>query len=333
MPRPAQSLPVYRSADLRVVNGANMGDGLSFAADLVPDDLYELSPLARRDRLSLHATDEGRFTVAEDTTLGTPGAQVILDSCLTFMGNDGGVTDMLLLVEVDEAGHAVEVYGLPLATMMPQTEYHLVGVDRDAALSRLAQVACVSFTRGTHITMATGEQRRIEELQVGDRVLTRDDGPQEIRWIGQNTLRAVGELAPILISAGTLNNENDLLVSPDHRLFVYQRSDALGAGRSEILVKARHLVNGDTVTVRKGGFVDYFQLLFDAHQIIYAEGIAAETLLIDPRTKPALPSELAAKMGAGTPGHADAPLEEYEVSQRLVNHPDAAERLRRASTG
>jgi hypothetical protein len=50
----------------------------------------------------------------------------------------------------------------------------------------------------------------------------------------------VGEFAPIVITKGALHNENDLPVSPDHRLFVCQREDKLGAGRSEVLVKVRH---------------------------------------------------------------------------------------------
>tara|TARA_B110000967_G_scaffold63843_1_gene65749 strand:+ start:73 stop:369 length:297 start_codon:yes stop_codon:yes gene_type:complete len=91
-----------------------------------------------------------------------------------------------------------------------------------------------------------------------------------------------------------------LLVSPDHRLFVYQRQDKLGAGRSEVLVKVRHLVNGDSVYRHDGGFVDYFQLLFDKHQIIYAEGIAAESLQIDPRTRAAVPEDVRVASGNST---------------------------------
>jgi len=129
-----------------------------------------------------------------------------------------------------------------------------------------------------------------------------------------------------------LNNEHDLIVSPDHRLFIYQRSDEVGAGRSELLVKVRHLVNGMTVTVMDGGFVDYFQLLFDSHQIIYAEGIAAETMLIDTRTKPVLPEALSEAMGEIIPGHSDLPHAGLDVNEALLNRPDAAELLRKASS-
>lgn len=330
--RPAHALPVYSSAMLSVVNGANLGDPLSHAEDLQLEDSYALRQGAEPARLAVRAGDDGHFVIASGTAIGTPGATVVLDSCLTLMTRASGVTELLVLVEIDAGGHAVEIYALPLAPLEAKREYLLVGIDRAAAKSRMAQLACVSFTRGTHITMATGEQRPIETLSVGERVLTRDDGAQEIRWIGQSTQRAVGAFAPIRIAAGALHNTGDLLVSPDHRLFIYQRSDALGAGRSELLIKARHLVNGDTIHAQPGGFVDYFQLLFDRHQIIFAEGIAAETLLADQRSHAALPRALADKLLSGKRGHDGAAHRDFEVSARLLDRPDAAALLRRAST-
>ena len=327
---PAQSVQVFRAADLTATDGANMGDALSFASELVLDDVYEVTSAAQLHRLSLVPTPSHAFRVSEDTTIGTPHAQLFLDCALMFMSPDGGTHEALLIVEVDGDGNAADIFLLSLATMETGIEYRLVGIDTETQLQKFAQVACVSFTRGTHITLASGEQRLIEALQVGDRVLTRDDGVQPIRWIGQSTVRALGDFAPILITAGTLNNTEDLVVSPDHRLFIYQRTDAVGAGRAELLVKARHLVNGDTVRLQDGGFVDYFQLLFDSHQIIYAEGIAAESMLIDTRTKPVLPDDLAEALGEVIPGHSDLPHAGLDVSEGLLG-PDAAERLRKAS--
>jgi len=331
-PAPAQSLPVYRAAQLSCTDGANMGDPLSFADELTLDDIYELPFDAATMRLSVLPSATNTFRIAEETDVGTPGATLHLDSALMFMSPDGQTQEILLLVEVDSGGAAVDIFVLPLAAMQFGVEYRLVGIDIETARQKFAQVACVSFTRGTHITLASGAQKRIEDLRVTDRVLTRDDGVQEIRWIGQNTVRAIGEFAPICIRAGTLNNENDLIVSPDHRLFIYQRTDEVGAGRAELLVKARHLVNGYTVTVQDGGFVDYFQLLFDSHQIIYAEGIAAESMLIDTRTKPVLPDDVSLALGEVIPGHSDLPHAGLDVNQNLLNRPDAAELLRKAST-
>ncbi|MCF3593861.1 Hint domain-containing protein [Rhodobacteraceae bacterium LMO-12] len=330
--RPAHALPVYTSAMLSVVNGANLGDPLSHADDLQLEDSYALRHAAEPVRLAVMAGENGHFVIAQGTATGTPGATVVLDSCLTLMTRASEVVELLVLVEIDETGHARAIYGLPLAPLEAKAEYLLVGIDREAAKTRMAQMACVSFTRGTQITMATGQQRPIESLQIGDRVLTRDDGAQEIRWIGNSTMRASGEFAPIRIAAGALHNAGDLLVSPDHRLFIYQRSDAFGAGRSELLIKARHLVNGDTIHAQPGGFVDYFQLLFDRHQIIFAEGIAAETLLADQRTHAALPRALADKLLSSGRNHGDAAHLEFEVSAKLLDRPDAAALLRRAST-
>jgi hypothetical protein len=330
--KPAQSIPVYLSRDFTVVNGANLGDPISFAAELDLDDTYELNKTAQPHRLSVMAHDDGRFTIADDTTTGQPGAPLHLDSCLTLMSASGQTSELLVLVETDDAGNVAGVYALPLAQLSPRTGYALVGIDRDNPRQKFAEVACVSFSRGTHITLASGRQVPIEELKIGDMVLTRDDGPQAVRWIGQSTVRAVGDFAPIRIKAGTLHNEHDLLLSPDHRLFIYQRSDALGAGRAELLVRARYLVNGDTVLREDGGFIDYFQLLFDEHQIIYAEGIAAETLLVDTRTRPALPQDLCEALANSLTGHGARAHLDFEVSEKLLDHPDAAAILRRAST-
>jgi len=329
---PAQSIPVYRATDMVAIDGANMGDTLSFADELILDDVYHLRAAAQVQRLSLVPTPEHSFRVADDTSLGAAGAQLFLDSALMFMSPDGQTQEAILIVEVDAEGGAADIYLLPLTALMPQIEYRLVGVDTDSPLQKFGQVACVSFTRGTHITLASGAQCLIEDLKEGDRVLTRDDGVQNIRWIGQNTVRATGEFAPICIKAGTLNNSNDLIVSPDHRLFIYQRTDEVGAGRSELLVKARHLVNEETVIRQDGGFVDYFQLLFDSHQIIYAEGIAAESMLIDTRTKPVLPDDLAEAMGDVIAGHSDLPHAGLDVHENLLKRPDAAALLRKAST-
>lgn len=324
-------LPVYRAQDFVASDGANRGDPLSIARELVLDDIYELSYDVEPRRLGVTTGDSDHFRIASDSEIGTPRSKLVLDCALNFMSNDGGMHDALLMVEVDSADDVTDVYLLPQTTLRNAIEYRLVGIDPTMARQKFAQLASVSFSRGTHITLASGEQRLIEDLNIGDRILTRDDGVQPLRWIGQTTVRAVGDFAPIKISAGTLNNDHDLILSPDHRLFIYQRSDAVGVGRAEILIKARHLVNGTSVKVMKGGFVDYFQLLFDSHQIVYAEGIAAETMLIDMRTRSVLPDELSVNMGEIIEGHSDLPHAGLDVNAALLDRPNMAEVLRKAS--
>ena len=330
---PVQQLPVYMADDFLVTNGANLGDALSFADELVPDDMYELVAGAKIHRLSMTIGDDDTYHIGDESALGTPGAALYADSVVTVMPPTGETVEIVVLVEVDAEGNVAQIYAAPLAPLTTKTLYTLVGIDRAAARLRMAQLACVSFTRGTRITMATGEQKPVEDIFPGDRVLTRDDGPQEVRWIGRLTMRARGEFAPILITKGTLNNAADLTVSPDHRLFIYQRHDHIGAGRSELLVRARHLVNGSTVIVQDGGFVDYFQLLFDTHQIIFAEGISAETMQADQRTRPVLPRDVVQRLkplSNRAPG--SATRRAFELQETLLNRPDAVDLLRRASS-
>ena len=326
--QPVQSIPVYRADDFRVVNGANLRDPISISDDLTNGDIYNLAPAADRIRLSLRTDDDGILHIASNTETGAIGAMVFADCTVTLMSPDGLTSEAIVMVELDDEGLIAQTFFLPLAPLAIKTDYALVGLDVDNTRNKLAEVACVSFAMGTHITLSTGEQRKIEDLRVGDKVLTRDDGIQQIRWIGRSTVRAQGPFAPILIRKGVLHNENDLILSPDHRLFIYQRSDELGTGRSELLIKVRHLVNDDTIQRSEGGFVDYFQLLFDQHQIIYAEGIAAESLLVDNRTRAALPEDLSLALREhAISGHLD-----LEVQEQLLKRPDTAALLRRAST-
>ncbi|MEM9524605.1 MAG: Hint domain-containing protein, partial [Pseudomonadota bacterium] len=129
------------------------------------------------------------------------------------------------------------------------------------------------------------------------------------------------------------NNSGDLILSPDHRLFIYQRRDELGVGRAEVLIKAKHLVNDDTIYQREGGFVEYFHILFDKHEIIFAEGIQAESLLVSGHTMAALPHDMANEVTARFPKRAKQQRLGAEADRSLMQGRDPAEVLRRASMG
>lgn len=313
------TIDVYPAAQVVASDGVTKGEPLSFADELVMDDVFEIGAGATLAPLDLMSGNEGLQRA--NTTANT----VHLDCCLTLMAPDGAPQEALVLVEVEDDTVA-DIFLLPLGELRPSVSYRLVGIERHTATRRFAEASSGSFARGTHITMVDGQMRPIETLQAGDMVLTRDAGKQPIRCILQATLRATGSFAPVVITKGALHNENDLVLRPDHRLFVYQREDHLGAGRSEVLIKARHLVDHSTVVRRRGGFVDYFQLIFDDHHIIYAEGIAAESHLIDPRTRHALPE------GMSSPDHAHRPHLDYEVKDNLIAATQAARLLRKAST-
>ena len=135
----------------------------------------------------------------------------------------------------------------------------------------------VCFARDTMILTPTGE-RSVQDLAVGDEVITRDHGVQAIRWAGRRIVPAKGALAPIVISTGVVGNTRELRVSPLHRVLVGGWRAEMLFGEREVLVTAKHLVNGDTVFAAEGGEVEYHHILFDNHEIITANGAPAESL-------------------------------------------------------
>ncbi|WP_189640226.1 Hint domain-containing protein, partial [Paramylibacter ulvae] len=134
----------------------------------------------------------------------------------------------------------------------------------------------VCFARGTMIRTETGE-KAIEDLVTGDRVVTRDNGVQELRWIGSRTVSATGNFAPIMIKAGAMGNDRDLMVSPQHRMLIEGWKAEMLYGEAEVLAAAKHLVNGDSIYAQEGGEVEYFHMLFDQHELVIANGAISES--------------------------------------------------------
>ncbi len=154
------------------------------------------------------------------------------------------------------------------------------------------------FTTGALISTSQGQQR-IETIKVGDRVKTLD-GFSVVRWIGR---RCVGfeelarspKLRPIRIMAGTLGAElpkRDLLVSRQHRMLVQSKIANRMFGESEVLIPAIKLTELPGIfTDESADSVNYFHLLFDKHEIIFAEGAPTESLFTGPEALKAISPE------------------------------------------
>ena len=140
----------------------------------------------------------------------------------------------------------------------------------------------ICFARGTLIETSRGAVA-VEDLKEGDQVLTMDNGLQPIRWIGAKSVPATGKLAPIefapqaLKSLGAVGNDRALRVSRMHRMLVTGWQAELLFGEHEVLIPAKMLVNDHSVRPVEGGDVEYFHIMFDAHEIVYAEGVPAES--------------------------------------------------------
>jgi len=137
----------------------------------------------------------------------------------------------------------------------------------------------VCYAAGTRILTATGE-RRVENLRCGDLVATlvgERQVVQPVKWIGHRRIDLAAHprpetVAPIRIQRGVFADampRRDLRVSPDHAILVDGK-----------LVCARQLVNGMTIQQdRTAAAVEYYHVELDAHAILLAEGLPAESYL------------------------------------------------------
>ena len=147
------------------------------------------------------------------------------------------------------------------------------------------QGGVICFTPGTRIRTDDGDVP-IEHLQEGARVQTKDNGLQQIEWMGQRRMTgarlfAMPWLRPIRISAGAFGGERpdeQLLVSPEHRMIV--RGDIARDlfNEDSVLVAARDMINGRTIAVdHQCRWVTYVHLLLPRHEIIWANGVETES--------------------------------------------------------
>lgn len=160
-----------------------------------------------------------------------------------------------------------------------------------------APVVC--FCQDTTIATAEGA-RAVQDLKVGDLILTAEGEALPLRWMGQRTIDRIDLLAneklrPVRITAGALGcglPEKDLLVSRQHRMLVRSVIAERMFDTEEVLIPAIKL------TALPGIFVDtsvnevtYFHLLLDEHSVIIAEGSPAESLATGPNALKALSPE------------------------------------------
>jgi Hint domain len=135
------------------------------------------------------------------------------------------------------------------------------------------------FLKGTTIRTVSGD-RKIEDLAVGDLLPTTFGGLRPVQWIGRyrytksDASKPWAENArPVRIARSALASNvphADLYVTATHRLLI-----------DGVLVPAELLINGTTITryEPEGDELEFFHIKLESHDVVYAEGAPAETLL------------------------------------------------------
>lgn len=137
------------------------------------------------------------------------------------------------------------------------------------------------FGRGTLILTSHGEVP-IEELAIGEMVTT-TNGASPVRWVGRRTMKRNTaaswhpSVLPVRVARFAIDDQTphrDLYLSQGHSLFV-----------DGLLIPVKHLVNERSIAVDHGAkaseIIEYFCVKLDTHQVIFAEGTAAETFRYD----------------------------------------------------
>lgn len=165
------------------------------------------------------------------------------------------------------------------------------------------------FVAGTRLAGPLGDVA-VEGIKAGDRLVTADHGVQVVRWVGMRRLTPAQMAAsphhrPVLIRAGALGHgmpARDLMVSPQHRILLRSPIVARMTGRTEALVAARQLVGcPGIVAVLPDTPVEYWHVLFDRHEVLLAEGCAAESLFLGAEAVKAMSPAALAQIARAVP--------------------------------
>lgn len=204
----------------------------------------------------------------------------------SFVVTDGAQSYTITVIEVGAGKPPLLMFldELPPKDQELWVVHHTIDINAHQMVSPSAG-GIICFTPGTLIDTPFGP-RRVEELREGDRLSTRDSGEQEIQWIGKRRMTgarlfAMPELRPVRIRAGAFDVERpdqEFLVSPNHRMLVRGAVARSLFNTDEVLVSAKDLINGDTITldtqVRQ---VTYIHLMLPSHQIVVANGVETES--------------------------------------------------------
>lgn len=133
------------------------------------------------------------------------------------------------------------------------------------------------FLPGTRIKTTEG-QINIEELRIGDRVVTVSGEAKRIKFIGRRKLSRepskpwTRHEGPVKISRFAIDGKaphSDLYVSPAHAIYI-----------DDLLIPANNLVNGVTIVADakpEALSLTYLHIELDTHEAILAEGLAVES--------------------------------------------------------
>tara|TARA_R110002126_G_scaffold289602_1_gene444896 strand:+ start:2670 stop:3674 length:1005 start_codon:yes stop_codon:yes gene_type:complete len=280
---PDYTFAIYEFADLRAVSGSPLTTGSTNGAS----GSFVVRNTAVPVSITVNDNDPNFEDGYVDYTGGARSQTLVSSVVLNGVTYPAGSTIELEFKVSTDSGLTFDYIRINNVNVgiggvtLPQmgTTYRITGTT-DGQNDAWTDLAC--FVQGTLIETKNG-LRAIEDLVAGDRLRTRDNGWQPLRWIGHRNLsrtelQGMPDLAPIRFEAGSIGNSRALSVSPQHRILVEGWRAQLNFGTDSVLVPAKSMVNGTTVRQDTSGQpVTYYHIMFDAHQIVFSNGCPTES--------------------------------------------------------
>ena len=214
-------------------------------------------------------SDTGEWTA--ETIAGSHGSQLVIDS--NGVWNYTATNSNATIQALNSGQTLTEVFTVTSTGGTSTVTITINGLDEPPC-----------FVKGTMIETPHGP-RAIETLKIGDTVLTKDNGPQNIVWVGSKHISAdsfenFNKLRPIRILKDCFGPGvpcHDLLVSPMHRMLIKDPAAALLFGQEEVFCAAKMLINGRTIYRDNVSETIYYHLLFENHEVVTANNCASES--------------------------------------------------------
>ena len=217
------------------------------------------------------------FDMRDDDLNGVTNDQFDVSALTDANGNPVNAWDVV--VSDDGTGSAV----LTFPNGESVTLWGVAPTQVDTA-PELYSIGIPCYVSGTRIMTPSGEVP-VEDLRAGDQVTTLGAGPQPLLWhgkrrLGRDILAEHPELLPVLIRNGTFGNRGDLLVSPQHGIYLPAPRFGPDTGAHRVFARAKHLLSTQAgVRVARGKReVCYHHLLLPRHAVIVANGALSESL-------------------------------------------------------
>lgn len=271
----------------------DVGASWSWSGDAVrvdgPQELLRLGQADGEADLRKSAARMVRRLVGAARQKRTDLDRIEVDETLTdssIVVTDGTATYTLTVIEVGQGAQPLLMFlgNLPPKGRELWVVHHTLDAMQDNHITD-SSGGVICFTPGTRIETPQGA-RLVQELREGDKVQTKDNGTQEILWIGSRRMTgarlfAMPKLRPIRINAGALGvhrPDQELLVSPSHRMLVRGAVARALFNTPEVLVAASDLVDNKQVRIdTQVREVTYIHLLLSDHQILWANGVETES--------------------------------------------------------